>query len=107
MAALSQTAFESFQTVAHRQAEAARQAYEDGMRIMNSFLSAPNPQDRVMIQAEASKTAMEKCMANAREVSEAVSRYNTQAMETMTGRISDSLQELRSIVNNQNNRNAA
>lgn len=107
MTALNQAAFDNMQTIAHRQAEIVRQACEDAVRITNSIMSASSPQDKVQIQTEASKAAVEKCMNNAREMSEALSRYNTQAMETLSTRMRESMEELRNCVSSSQDRNAA
>jgi phasin family protein len=105
MTALNQAAFDNFQAMMTRQAEMVRQSFDDASRIASSMMAAQNPQDKVMMQAEASKAAMEKCMANAREVTEAMSRYNTQAIETVSSRMRESLEELRGVVGE--NRDAA
>jgi phasin family protein len=100
MTALNQAAFESMQSIAHRQAELARQTWEDTSNFVNAIMSAPTPEEKVVRQAEASKAAVEKCMANAREIGETVAKCNYQAMETVSNRLSESLEELRGMIKN-------
>jgi phasin family protein len=98
MTALNQAAFESMQSIAHRQAELARQTWEDTSNLMNAIMSPPTPEEKVVRQAEASKAAVEKCMANAREIGETVAKCNYQAMETVSNRLSEGIEELRGII---------
>ena len=96
--ALNQAVLESYQSLAQRQAELARQAMADASGVMTAIMSAPSPQEKVIKQAEASKAAVEKYLANARDISETVSKVNHQAMETVSSRLSESLNELRGII---------
>ena len=96
--AVNQVAFESMQALVRRQAELGRQNFEEATAVMNSMMSCPTPEEKVIRQAEASKVAVEKCMANAREVAETVSKCNYQAMETLSNRMTEGLEELRSII---------
>jgi phasin family protein len=88
------------QAIAHRQAELARQTWEDTSNLVNAIMSSPTPEEKVIRQAEASKAAMEKCMANAREIGETVAKCNYQAMETVSNRLNEGLEELRGIIKN-------
>jgi phasin family protein len=99
-AAVSQAAFETMQALARRQAEWVRQGFEEATSMMNAVMSAETPEEKVIRHAEISKAAVEKCMANAREVAETVARTNSQAMETVGNRLSEGLDEFRDIVRN-------
>lgn len=98
MTAVNQAAFESFQSLARRQAELFRQGIEETTQTMNAVMSSGSPEEKVMRQAEASKAAVDKCIANAREIADTVAKCNTQAMETVSHRMSESLDELRDIM---------
>ena len=97
-AAVNQAAFETIQSLARRQAEWVRQSMEETAGLTNAMMSAENPEDKVIRQAEISKAAVDKCIANAREVAETVARSNNQAIETVSQRLSESLNEFRDIV---------
>jgi phasin family protein len=98
MTALNQAAFENIQSLARRQADLMRQTMEESASVMSTVFSSPSPEEKVMRQTEASKAAVEKCIANARDIAETVTKCNTQAMETVGNRLSESLEELRDIM---------
>ncbi|MFY9287635.1 MAG: phasin family protein [Alphaproteobacteria bacterium] len=96
--ALNQAAFESMQSLFRRQAELARQGFEETSGIMNAVMTSSSVEEKMLRQAEASKAAAEKCMANARDITETLAKCNQQAMETVSNRLSESMDELREIV---------
>jgi phasin family protein len=100
VAAVNQAAFETMQTLARSQADMFRQGFEEATGIMNAVMSSPTPEEKVMRQAEASKVAMEKCMANARSIAETVSQCHSRTMETVSNRMAEGLEELRGMMKN-------
>lgn len=98
MTAVNQAAFESFQALARRQAELLRQGLEETQQTMNAVMSSASPEEKVIRQAEASKAAVDKCMANAKEIADTLAKCNTQAMETVSNRLSEGMEELRDII---------
>ncbi len=100
VAAVNQAAFETFQTVMRRQADLVRQGIEEATGIVNSVMSSPTPEEKVMRQAEASKAAMDKCLAGARDIAETVSQCQTRNFETVSNRLNEGLEELRGIMKN-------
>jgi phasin family protein len=100
MAAVNQATFEAFQNLMRRQADIMRQGVEDATGIVNAVMSSPTPEEKVIKQAEASKAAMEKCMANARDIAETVSQCHSRTMETVSNRMAEGLEELRGMMKN-------
>jgi phasin family protein len=98
MTAVNQAAFESWQALARRQADVVRQGVEEAASLMNAIMSCPTPEEKVIRQAEASKAAVDKCMANARDITETLTKCNTRAMETVSTRLNESIEELRGII---------
>lgn len=98
MTALNQAAFEGMQALMRRQAELMRQGFEEASGTMNAIMSCPTPEEKVLKQAEASKVAVEKCLANAKDIAETLTRCNAQAMETVTTRMNESVEELRGMI---------
>jgi phasin family protein len=96
--ALSQSAFESFQALARRQAELVRDGIQEATNLVNTVMSAPSPEEKVIRQAEASKAAVEKCIANARDITDTLTKCNQQAMETVSTRLNEGIEELRGII---------
>lgn len=98
--AVNQATIETMQAVIRRQAEWMRQGFEETTSMMNAVMNSPSPEEKVMRQAEASRAAMEKCMANMRDISETISRCQSQAMETVSTRMAESVEELRGLMRN-------
>lgn len=98
--ALNQAAFESIQGLARRQAEALRQGFEEANSFASSWMSCPTAEEKAVRQAEASKAAFEKCVTNLRDVAETVAKCNNQALETVSTRMSETVQEIRDMVKN-------
>jgi len=96
--ALTQAAFETFQSLWRRQADMARQMMEETAQTMQAIVTCPSPEEKVMKQAEASKMAMEKCLANVRDIAETIAKCNSQAMETVSTRMNEGMDELRGII---------
>ncbi len=63
-------------------------------------MACPSTEEKVIKQAEASKAAMEKCIANVRDIAETISKCNGQAIETVSLRMNEGLDELRGIIKN-------
>lgn len=96
--AVSQAVLETFQALWRRQADLGRQAFEEATQTVNAIVSCPTPEEKVIKQAEASKIAMDKCLANVRDISETISKCNNQALETVSTRMNEGLNELRGII---------
>lgn len=97
--AVNQAAYESWQALARRQADVMRQSVEDATSLMNAMIASPSsPEEKVIRQAEVSKAVVEKCIANARDVAETISKCNSQAMDVVNSRMSEGLEELRGII---------
>jgi phasin family protein len=92
----NQLALEGTQAWMRRNLELARQGMED-LQAMMSELTKPNGsvEDRLARQAEFSKKAIEKGLANFREIADLVTKANTEAMNLLTKRVSESLEEAR------------
>ncbi len=99
MAAANRTALEGAQAVARRQAEIMRQSAADWQSLWSVPLAATNGEaDPAGQQAAAMKAIFEKTVANIRELSELVAKSNGEAAEIVTKRVSESFDEIRTIV---------
>lgn len=98
MTAINQVIFEGIQSIIQRQTELVRQGFEEGTNLANAIMSCPSPEEKVIRQAEASKAAVEKYLANAHDITETIAKCNNQAMETVSNRLSEGLQEFRDII---------
>ena len=91
----NQLAVEGVQAVARRQVEIARQAIDEFSAMFRDFAAPTSPEDRLAKQAELSKQAIEKGIANARELSEMVTKANTEAFNVLNKRVTESFDEVR------------
>ena len=91
----NQLAVEGVQAVARRQVEIARQAMEEFSAMIRDLATPGSPEDRLAKQAEFSKHALEKGLSNARELTEMVTKANTEAFNVINKRLTESLDEVR------------
>jgi len=96
----NQLALEGTQAFIRRNLELARQGMEE-LQSMMSELTKPNGsmEDRLARQADFSKKAIEKGMANFREMADLMTKANTEAMNVLTKRVTESLEEVREFAN--------
>ncbi len=99
LTAANQAAVQGMQAVAQRQAEILSQAMSEVSAVAQQLSSAgSNPQELTAKQAELARKAFEQALANARELAEMVSKSNTEAFAIINKRVTESLQELKSLV---------
>jgi phasin family protein len=92
----NQLAVEGVQAVFRRQAEIARTAIEEFSSMFRDFLQpAGSPEDKIAKHAEYSKAALEKGLANARELTELATKANTEAFNVINKRVTETLDEVR------------
>jgi phasin family protein len=96
--ALSQAAYENFQSLWRRQADCIRQIVEEMTQTMQAIISSPTTEGKTIKQAEVSKSALDKYLASLRDASETIAKCNTQALETVSTRMNEGMSELRGIV---------
>ena len=99
-AAVSQASYESILALWRRQADSYRQVIEEMTQTMQTIMSCPTPEAKAIKQAEVSKAAMDKYLANLRDASETLAKCNSQAMETVGARVNESLSEMCGMVKN-------
>jgi len=91
----NQVAVEGVQAVARRQVEMARQTIEDLTGLFREIAQPGTPEEKLAKQAEAAKNALEKGIANARELAELVAKANTEAFDVLNKRVAEGLDEVR------------
>jgi phasin family protein len=90
----NQLAVEGVQAVARRQVELARQAVDEASSLMREWTAPGAPEERMAKNVELAKTAFEKGVANTRELTELVSKANTEAFGVIQKRFAESLEEI-------------
>ena len=85
------------QAVATRQTEILRQTMDELSKMMSDMMSAGTPEDRMAKQAELTKAAFEKSLANMKEIAEMIAKSNSEAADVITQRVSATLEEIKSM----------
>lgn len=96
--AANQLAIEGMQAVVRRQAEILRQTMEETSSMLTEMMAVGTPEDKMAKQAELVKVAFEKALANMKELAEMVAKSNTEASNVISKRVSESLEELKSMM---------
>src|SRR6266540_209850 len=95
LAHASRAAFDGAQAVAQRQAEILQETMNQTAKSFGTLAEAGSPPEVAAQQAELAKEAFEKALGNMRELAEMVTKAQQGAIDTMSGRISQSLDELK------------
>ena len=95
LANASRAAFEGTQAVAKRQAEILQETMNETAKSFATLGQAGSPSEVAAKQVELAREAFEKAVANMRELAEMVTKAQQGAIDTMSGRISQSLDELK------------
>lgn len=91
----NQLAVEGVQAVTRRQVEIARQTFEEFSTMVRELTQPASPEDRIAKHAELSKQALEKSLVNARELTDLVTKANSEAFSVINKRIAEGLDEVR------------
>jgi phasin family protein len=97
--AANQVAFEGYQAVARRQAEIVREASEELQSLLKELATA-SAEERISKQADAMKALYEHAVANTNELATMVQRANTEAATLINKRVSENLDEVKSVFAN-------
>ncbi len=98
IASANQKAFEGMQSFMQRQAELARQSFEATSSLVQAVMAAPTPEEKVAKQVEATKKAIETCVSNLKELSDALSQAQLQAVQAVSNRVCESMDEMQGIL---------
>jgi phasin family protein len=98
LVAANRQAVEGLQAVVNRQGEMLRETANEAASALKQLSSGDNPADVVSKQMELVKPALEKVLANARELAEMIQQSNTNTFEIVKKRFEESLTEFKSVV---------
>ncbi len=100
----NQLALEGAQAVMRHQMEMARRSMEEFSTLFAGFFQ-PNGsmEERLAKQADMSKTALEKGLSNAREITDLMTKANSEAFNVITRRVTETLEELRDYAKKRSN----
>jgi phasin family protein len=98
IAAANRVAIEGAQAVARRQAEILRQAMQETSKVMQDLASSGAPEEKLVKQADVARQAFEAAVANMRELAEMSAKSNSEAIEVVNKRVSESLDEIKDML---------
>lgn len=101
MTAANKLAFDGFQAILRRQGEIVRSALEEASDVAGRMTSVTDPQQRMAFQADVTKEAFERAVANMRELTELAANSNTEVLDLLNRRVSESLDEMGNVLRNQ------
>jgi phasin family protein len=90
-------AYEGVQALFKRQAELVRQSVEEASSAAQEISKAGNVNERMAKQTEITKEAVEKTLANMREMSEMVVKSNSEVVDLLNSRFTQSLDEMKTM----------
>jgi phasin family protein len=92
----NQLAMQGVQVLLQRQTELVTTAIQEFSKMFTAFVQpSTSPGDKIAKQAEYSKVALEQGLSNARELTELVTKANTEAFNVINKRVTESLEEVR------------
>lgn len=96
--AVNQAALEGFQTLTKRQAEMVRQSVDEANKAIKEMLAAGSPEEKAARQTELAKAAFERAVSNTRELTQLVTRSQSEAMDLLNKRVVESLDEMKGLI---------
>jgi phasin family protein len=100
--AANQVAFEGVQAVVRRQAEMVRESVEDLGKITRELTAVTSPEDRLVRQAELAKETFETALDRVRELSGLIQKSSSEAVDVLSRRVSDNLDEVKAALTKTN-----
>lgn len=91
-----QLAFESMQAVAQRQSEIVSQFIQDNSKLAKEILSEGSPEQKIAKNTEIMKKIYDKTTVNFQELSDMISKSNTETGKLLNKRVSASMDEMSS-----------
>jgi len=98
LSAANRIAMEGAQTVARRHMEIMQQTMAELTETMHALASADAPQAKAARQADLLRRAYERAVANTGELSELIQRSNREALEQLSKRFTEAMDEVRRLM---------
>ena len=98
IAAANKTAVEGMQAVFKRQSEILKSVMDEATVAAKNVDPQAAPEKAAAEQIDAVKTAIEDAVSNLRELSEMIAKSQTEAFDILNGRLTESLDEVKSTV---------
>jgi phasin family protein len=96
--AANKLAFEGAQAMARRQAEILTGTMSEMQKAMQELNASGAPEEKIAKQADTAKRAFETAISNIRELAEMGAKSNTEALDVLNKRVSESMEEVKSVL---------
>lgn len=90
-------AAEGMQALARRQAEMARESFDDFSALMRELVRPVSPEERIAKNTEYAKQAIDKGISHGREIATLATKTGTEAAEVLHKRASEGFDEFRAM----------
>ena len=81
--------------MAAKQKEIVEASFRDAVEMVREFKPSGNPQDILAKQSELARKAFDAAIQNTNDIAELVKKTNADAFNTLAGRITESVNEMR------------
>ena len=92
-----QQTFQDMQALTQRHFEMMRESWEDATRLFAGMFTPASPREKIASQTEIARSAMEKAVANGKELVEMATSCQRHATEMMALRMTEAFDEFRSV----------
>ncbi|MCP4329740.1 MAG: phasin family protein [Alphaproteobacteria bacterium] len=99
VSAANKLAAEGLQTVARRQAELVQESVDAFQKASQELMAITEVNDRAAKQAELTKVAFEKSLANAKELTDLVSKSTHETFDVVNKRVVEGIDEVKTAIN--------
>jgi len=96
--AANQAAFEGYKAIAKRQAEIARQAFEDFSKVSKEMTAVGTAEEKMAKHADAAKAAFEQAIENLRETVETLQKSQAEALDVISKRVVANFDETKALL---------
>ncbi len=97
ISAASQVAVEGMQAVIKRQSEIMRESVEDYAQLLRGYSAPTSPEEVASKQAEIAKHAYETTLAHLKEISDLITKSNSESIELINKRVTEMLDEVKGL----------
>lgn len=104
LSAANKVALEGAQAYAKRHMEIVQQSLAELTQTMQALAAPGSPQAKTAAQVERMKQAYERAIANMRELGELVQRANNEAIQLLTQRFGEAMDDVRQIMSKSEHR---
>ena len=97
MTTASQVAVEGAQSVVMRQSEILRESMEEYAKLLRQYASPSSAEEAASMHAEAAKRTFEATLGHMREIGEMITKTNQESLEILNKRVSELLNEVKTL----------